>query len=253
MRVLLSIGLLFFALKIQGQTKDKFFEIGASPAISNAILLNVSKPSSYNQGLSQYRDSVSKNRKMLGSVNVFARYTVAKNEDQRFGIGLEYAQYGFKRVVEDPVLGFYKHEDLGVVGGLIEASASFYYITRMRTLEIPLFFETRMGLPKAGSEQWLSLGVAPSWAWDKKLAFFTKGYEEEGSDTRLVNNYRSPGVPVNAVLFAGYKFIIDVNQPVKLVIQPQIRIPVIPTGGDESYMYTQFNLNLGIHFSAKKK
>jgi len=108
-------------------------------------------------------------------------------------------------------------------------------------------------LPKEGNEQWLSFGVAPAWAWDTKLKFFTKGFEEDGIYTHLVKNYRSPGVPVNGVLFAGYKFIVDIKQPVKLVIQPQVRIPLMPTGGDESYMYTQFNLNLGIHFSAKKK
>ena len=247
--------LAFFGLflNISAQTSNKFFEIGASPSISNAFAMKISTPASYTQGLTQYSDSVRKDRKWLGAVNVFARYTVARNSDARFGIGLEYAQYGFKRVIENPALGYYKHEDLGTVGGLIEASASFHYITRMRTIEVPIFYETRLGLPKEGNERWLSFGVAPSWVWDKKLKFHTRGFEEDGSDTKLVENYRSPGVPANATLFAGYKFIIDVGQPVKLVIQPQVRIPMLPTGGDESYMYTQFNLNLGIHFSAKKK
>jgi hypothetical protein len=241
-------------VSLDAQVKDRFLEFGVAPALSNAIFTSAKAPTGYYKDNEAYSDSMGKGRGWTTPINFFIRYTMERNNRSRWGIGLEYQQYGFKRTVTNPKLGYFKHEDLGVVNGLVEASAEFIYTTRIRNIEIPLFYESQIGMAsRAGNAQYFVIGIAPAFSWDRKIQLFTKGFEDDGEDKKLVKNYRTNAPLVNGILFAGYKWVMDIEQPVKVIIEPQVRIPLLPSSGDENYIYSQFNLNIGIIFGGQPR
>ncbi len=252
MRQLLIALMAFLCVPALAQQKSKFIDIGAAPSINNALSLGISAPSGYSGLESNYTDSINSNKNTILKVNLFARLSIEKNNNMRYGIGLEYTQYGFKRTVTNPTLGYYKHEELGRVGSIIASQTALDYYTQIRAIEVPLFIESMVGYPKGGNTQFLYAAIAPMIVWDTDMKLITRGFEENGIDKFSLTNFRSPSKRINASATFGYKFIMDINQPVKVSIMPQIKIPVVPTGGDENYLFTQFNLNLGIHFGGKR-
>jgi hypothetical protein len=250
-----TVCLALSALSATAQISKKgILDAGTGTFFSGRMLRVVELPPDVPGLTSQFADSLRRVDQPRMAFNFGIHYVKPVNNRRAVRVGINLADYGFRRIKSDIRFGEWIHPEIGVVADNSQTGPrDVYYDVRYRQLEVPITFlwNAEYRNPIRDLDIHIMAGIAPGFLTKHETVVRLRGFTtSDGLFTYHIQNTGYKANPFNVALLGGVRIDYVLEKRLHAVLVPTLRLPVLnsSSGVYEQHRSWQFGTEIGLSY-----
>jgi hypothetical protein len=250
-----TASLAFTALAATAQIPKKgILDVGTGTFFSGRMLRVVELPPDVPGLTSQFADSLRRVDQPRMAFNFGIHYVKPVNNRRAVRVGLNLADYGFRRIKSNIEFGEWIHPEIGVVADNSQTGPrDVYYDVRYRYLEVPITFlwNAEYRNPIRDLDIHIMAGIAPGFLTKHETVVRLRGFTtSDGIFTYHIPNTGYEANPFNVAVLGGVRIDYVLEKRLHIALVPTLRLPVLNSsnGVYEQHRSWQFGTEIGLSY-----